>query len=88
MRLAEEAGTPAPLPMPLWTLRLVASAGVVALLGRLPSSLPEALLMALGVCLLAFGVLLIADVAPRLFRSRRGARQTNRSASPALPHLA
>ena len=57
--------------MPLWTLRFVASAGVVALLGRLPSSLPEAFLLALGVCLLAFGALLIADTAHRLARAPR-----------------
>ena len=57
--------------MPFWTLRLVASAGVVALLGRLPDSLSEAFMMSLGVCLLAFGVLLIADVLPRLLRDRR-----------------
>ena len=57
--------------MPFWTLRLVASAGVVALLGRLPDSPSEAFLLSLGVCLLAFGALLIADTLPRVRRSRR-----------------
>lgn len=54
--------------MPFWTLRLVASAGVVALLGRLPSSMGEALYQSLGVCLLAFGALVIADALPRVRR--------------------
>lgn len=57
--------------MPFWTLRLVASAGVIALLGRLPDSPRDAFLMSLGVCLLAFGALVIADVLPRLARHRR-----------------
>ena len=57
--------------MPFWTLRLVASAGVIALLGRLPDSPREAFLMSLGVCLLAFGALVITDVLPRLVRARR-----------------
>lgn len=57
--------------MPFWTLRLVASAGVVALLGRLPESPHEAFVLSLGVCLLAFGGLLIADSLPRVRRARR-----------------
>ncbi len=57
--------------MPFWTLRLVASAGVIALLGRLPETPSEAFVLSLGVCLLAFGGLLIADTLPRLRRSRR-----------------
>ena len=56
--------------MPFWTLRLVASAGVVALLGRLPESPHEALVLSLGVCLLAFGGLVVADALPRV-RHRR-----------------
>ncbi|OZC03142.1 hypothetical protein [Rubricoccus marinus] len=57
--------------MPFWTLRLVASAGVIALLGRLPETPSEAFVLSLGVCLLAFGGLLIADTLPRLRRTRR-----------------
>ena len=68
--------------MPFWTLRLVASAGVVALLGRLPSSVPEAFLMGLGVCLLAFGALVLADVAARL-RPWRPARAVPQQPGPA-----
>jgi hypothetical protein len=56
--------------MPFWTLRLVASAGVVALLGRLPDSPQEAFLLSLGMCLLAFGGLVVADALPRV-RHRR-----------------
>lgn len=57
--------------MPFWTLRLVASAGVVALLGRLPETPSDAFVLSLGVCLLAFGGLLIAETLPRLRRTRR-----------------
>lgn len=63
--------------MPFWTLRLVASAGVVALLGRLPDSPVEAFLLGLCVCLLAFGALVIADVLPRIARARRGSTPTH-----------
>ncbi|HIG76088.1 MAG TPA: hypothetical protein EYQ24_16365 [Bacteroidetes bacterium] len=63
--------------MPLWTLRLVASAGVVALLGRLPDSPTDAFLLGLGACLLAFGALVIADVLPRIARTRRDATPTH-----------
>ena len=63
--------------MPFWTLRLVASAGVVALLGRLPDSPADAFLLGLGVCLLAFGALVITDVLPRIARTRRDAAPTH-----------
>ncbi|MEM6328230.1 MAG: hypothetical protein AAF791_14035 [Bacteroidota bacterium] len=63
--------------MPAWILRLVASAGVVALLGRLPDSPVDAFLLGLCACLLVFGVLVIADALPRYVRARRNATPTH-----------
>lgn len=54
--------------MPAWTLRLVACASVLALIGRLPASLTDAFWLALGLSLAA-GIALAAAEAPRLRRT-------------------
>lgn len=57
--------------MPPWTLRLVACAGLVALLGRMPvlTSLSEAFLVGLGLAALVLGALAGATALPPVLSS-------------------
>jgi hypothetical protein len=59
--------------MPAWTLRLVAFAGLVALLGRLPAltSVPDAFLVGAGASAFA----LVAAYAPAALRTVRALRR-------------